>query len=457
MISKNESWDIVANAAKPNKKKGTIANSNLVLFAFATAFFSRIIDTLGAPAVVNFAHFIIVPLVCAIVLTLGKSHKNDCHITKAIISKLFVLLAVIIASALVNEAGTINVLLDFMLLAEPFIFLATIIYLPLSLARFIRFKTWIFCFFWLHLLLVFIQKYILKTDTWHWIGMEGADRIQGVFFLSGSGHVVGCSVSLSFAIYYFVRAKTPLWLRTLLVIGAIANILIADGKQVILTFFVAMILLLLAKMNDLVAASKYIIAGAFLCLTFWWCITNLSTFSSFNTWIRPDIYGADGDATLLKTSAFRIIPTHYDSILNWVLGLGPGHSVSRLGGWMLAQYEDLLTPLGSTVHPASKEVWGAVGSSWLGSKSSVFSPLFGWAGIWGDLGLLGLATYLNLGFMVWQRVCVSDVSKFFLLTVVVFGLIFSQLEEPGYMLSIACILGIQYQEYKFNRIKHKLR
>ena len=102
-------------------------------------------------------------------------------------------------------------------------------------------------------------------------------------------------------------------------------------------------------------------------------------------------------------------------------------------------------------------MWGAVGSSWLGSKSSVFSPLFGWAGIWGDLGLLGLATYLNLGFMVWQRVCVSDVSKFFLLTVVVFGLIFSQLEEPGYMLSIACILGIQYQEYKFNRIKHKLR
>lgn len=457
MISKDESWKIAASAARPSNKKGTIANSNLVLFAFATAFFSRIIDTLGAPAVINFTHFITVPLACAIALMTSKSHNNDCNITKTIISKLFLLLAVIIASAVVNEAGMINVILDFMLLAEPFLLLATIIYLPLSLAKFIRLRTWIFRFFWFHLLLVFVQKYILKTDTWHWIGMEGADRIQGVFFVSGSGHVVGCSVSLTFAIYYFVQAKkAPLWLRFLLVFGAITNILIADGKQVLVTFLIAIILLLLAKLNNIIVACKYILVAAILVLIFWWCITNLAAFSSFKTWIRPEIYGTDGEATLLKTSAFRIIPTHYDSILNWLLGLGPGHSVSRLGGWMLAQYADLLTPLGSTIHPASKQVWQAVGSSWLGSQSSMFSPLFGWAGIWGDLGLLGLATYLNLGFVVWQRVCTNDVSKFFLLTVVVFGLIFSQLEEPGYMLSVACIIGIQYQESRINRTKHKL-
>ncbi|MEO0836702.1 MAG: hypothetical protein AAFY16_12135, partial [Cyanobacteria bacterium J06642_3] len=209
--------------------------------------------------------------------------------------------------------------------------------------------------------------------------------------------------------------------------------------------------------NDIVVAAKYIVIATILGSIFWWCIVNLPAFDAFNTWIRPEIYGAEGDATLLKTAAFRIIPTHYDSILNWFFGLGPGHSVGRLGGWMLRQYADLLAPLGSTVHPASREVWRAVANSWLGSQSSMFSPLFGWAGIWGDLGFLGLAAYLNLGLVVWQRVCVNDVSKFFLLTVVVFGLIFSQLEEPGYMLSIACIIGIQYQEYRIKRTKHKLR
>lgn len=114
---------------------------------------------------------------------------------------------------------------------------------------------------------------------------------------------------------------------------------------------------------------------------------------------------------------------------------------------MLRKYADLLAPLGSTIHPVTKEIWRTTGESWLGNQSSMFSPLFGWAGIWGDLGLLGLAAYLYIGFVVWKRVCVNDLMKFFILTIFVFGCIFSQLEEPGYMLSVACILGIQYQEY----------
>lgn len=458
MISKNQflkdttQVEIKKNNHK-SKRSGIIPNSSLIILAFATAFFSRIVDTLGAPSIVNFAHFGTVPLACTIILLSSNcSNKVSLKTTKLIIGRLFLLLTIIITSAVINEAGMINAVLDFMLLAEPFILLIAIIYLPLSLAKFIRLRKFLLSFFWIHLLLVFIQRYILKTHTWEWVGMDGGDRIQGVFFISGAGHVVGCSVSLTFAIYYFVRHKNaPLWLRILVFIAAVWNIIVADGKQVIFTFMLAMVLLFLVRLNNIVVASKYVIIGTVLGLIFWWCIVNLPSFAAFKTWIRPEIYGADGEATLLKTSVFRIIPTHYNSILNWFFGLGPGHSVGRLGGWMLPKYKDLLAPLGSTIHPVSKEIWRATGASWLGSQSSMFSPLFGWAGIWGDLGLFGLGAYLYLGFTVWQRVCINDVSKFFLLTVVVFGLIFSQLEEPGYMLSIACICGIQYQEYMINR------
>ena len=285
--------------------------------------------------------------------------------------------------------------------------------------------------------------------------MEGADRIQGAFFISGAGHVVGCSVSLTFGLYYLLKTKNPLWLRILVFTAAIWNIIIADGKQVLLTFLVAMILLFLIKLNDIVAAFKYIISGIIIGTIFWWCVQNIKAFAAFQTWIRPEIYGPDGEAILLKTAAFRIIPTYYESILNWLFGLGPGHTVGRLGGWMLQEYVDLLAPLGSTTHSASKAVWRAVGESWLGDQSSMFSPLFGWAGIWGDLGILGLAAYLYLAYVVWSYVCKNDLSKFFLLTVLVFGCIFSQMEEPDYMLSLACIIGIQYQEYLIKNIRYK--
>jgi hypothetical protein len=132
--------------------------------------------------------------------------------------------------------------------------------------------------------------------------------------------------------------------------------------------------------------------------------------------------------------------------------MGPGHTIGRLGGWMLREYGDLLDPLGATRHPITNEIWRAVGQSWLGNQSSMFSPLFGWAGIWGDLGLLGLVVYCYLGFVVWRYLCVDNLSQFFLLSIAVFGLIFSQMEEPGYMLSITFMIGLQWH---YNRLKQQ--
>lgn len=430
-------------------KKGFISNTNLFIIAFATIFFPRILDSLGAPAPINFLHFILVPFVFISAIHSNRSNnRKRLKVMYLLIWGLFFLLLTIIASAFINQAGIINAFLSFMLLGEAFIFLILIISFPWDKNKFKKIKKIILSFFVVHLLLVFIQKYILRTDTWEWVGMEGADRIQGVFFISGAGHVVGSSVSLTFALYYLLQEKdSPLWLRILVLLAAIWNIVIADGKQVLFVFMAAMILLFLLRLNHFVTAIKYVVSGTILAGILWWCAENLEAFGAFKTWLRPDIYGLDGEATMLKTSVFRIIPTYYDSLLNWFFGLGPGHTVGRLGGWMLREYESLLSPLGSTIHPASREVWRAVGQSWLGSQSSMFSPLFGWAGIWGDLGLVGLSAYFYLGFIVWKYICKNDLMRFFLLTAFIFGWIFSQLEEPGYMLSVACIIGINYQKH----------
>ncbi|NEO98893.1 MAG: hypothetical protein F6K58_09485 [Symploca sp. SIO2E9] len=439
-----------SGAALSGKKKGFIKSSTLVLLAFATMFFSRCFDTLGAPSTINFLHFATVPFACGV--TLLKSRSKDRHqiaISWALITGLFILFWAIFASALWNQAGVINAVLSFMLLGEPFVMLLAIISLPMSPASLEKFKTWMRRFFFFHLFLALFQRHVLRMNTWNTPGLASPDHIQGVFWRSGAGHVVGASVSLSFGVYYLVSAKTvPIWIRAAVALATFWQMLIADAKQVLLAFLVGGVLLILTKVKDITKLIKYVIGAIVLVYVLLWCLQNVEAFAAFNVWMRPHIYGPEGEATLLKTATFRIVPSYYESFMNWLLGLGPGHTVGRLGGWMIKEYADLLEPLGSTRHPASRDVWQAVAASYLGASSSMFSPLFGWAGIWGDLGFLGLAAYLFLSFLVWRYLCLDDFSRFLMFSVFAIGLVFSQMEEPGYMLSVAAMIGLQWHEHQ---------
>lgn len=440
-------------AATPSKRStGVINSSTLILLAFASAFFSRMLDNLGAPSTVNFAHFAAVPLVAVYVLVRANNKSRQQSVTMwALISALFMLLSVMLTSALLNTAGAINVVLDFMLLGEPFILLLALVSIPLSPASLQKLKKWLIYFCFVHVALAYIQCYVLKLPSSR--AAAGADLIQGVFYFSGAGHVVGATVSLIFGFYYFLNAKNAtVWLRVAVVFAVVWQMLISDAKQVLLSFLVAWVLLMITKFKDLGKLIQYITLAIVVGYVLLWCMQNVPAFRAYNTWMRPELYGPNGEATLLKGASLRMIPTYYQTLLSWLFGLGPGHTVGRLGGWMLDDYWSLLSPLGATVHPASQAIWDVVTASWLGDQSSMFSPLFGWAGIWGDLGFLGLGVYLYLGYLVWSKLCKDDLSKFLLLNVVVVGLIFSQMEEPGFMLFTALIIGLQWQERRLKEI-----
>jgi hypothetical protein len=72
--------------------------------------------------------------------------------------------------------------------------------------------------------------------------------------------------------------------------------------------------------------------------------------------------------------------------------------------------------------------------------------MFTWVGFWGDEGIFGLGAYLYLCFIVWRRICVDDFGKFLLLSTASFGFILTQMEEPGHVLTVACLLGLRWQE-----------
>jgi hypothetical protein len=434
----------------PSKKKeGYISLTNLALFAFGSAFFPRVLTLFGFPSIVNLAHLGLVPIIC--IFTLFNTRVRDrlqISIVFRILAALIIFLGINFASAVWNDAGVINAVVNWLLLCEHFLMLLIVVSLPMTALTLNRFRTYLIFSSFINTLFAFVQRYVLKLH----LNPGLSDNIKGVFIDGGAGHVVGASVALTFGVYYFFDAKKlPIWLRVVVLFLTFWHMNMADAKQALFVFFVAGLLLLLAKLKDVAAVIKYFLIAGLIGYTFYWATQNFPALDAFNTWARPEIYGPEGEATLLKSATFRIVPQYWDSFLDPLLGLGPGHTVSRLGGWMLRVYGSLLKPLGSTSHPATSQVWQATGASWLGNQSSMFSPLFGWAGIWGDLGWLGLFSFLAIWFVVWQRLCFDDLSKFMVLTVLVFGLIFTQMEEPGYMLYVAMLLGFRWQEHYFKQ------
>ncbi len=432
-------------------KKGYIKSSTLIIFAFATAFFARVLSTVGFPSVINFVHFGAVTFAFLIALFSTKAKdRKQIVISQALLSGLLLLFITMTASALLNHAGIINIVVDFLLLGEPFMLLLAIMCIPMSAESIDKFRNWISGFALTNLLVAYVQWPLVYLGLLYRGSYGQTDAIQGVFYLSGAGNYVSASVSCCFAMYYFGRGKIlPNWIRLSLLFAAFWQLLISDSKQVIMALIIGFLLMSFFELNNVKQTLIYVISSFVLIFGFLWCVENIEAFDAFKGWLdRSDLYGSDSPFVQTKGAVFPIIISYYKSSLNWLFGLGPGHTVGRLGGWMIKDYWDLLGPLGATKHPATAAVWDVVENSWIAHETTAAFPLFGWAGIWGDLGFVGLAAYLFLGFLVWQYFCLDGFSKFWVLATFVLGLIFTQMEEPSYMLFIASLIGLKWHEHK---------
>ncbi|MEM8501864.1 MAG: hypothetical protein AAF716_01775 [Cyanobacteria bacterium P01_D01_bin.1] len=435
-------------------RKG-IDNSRLILLGFATAFFPRLLSSFGAPSVINFAHFGVIPVVVAIALITTRTRDFK---RRAIVSTLLLYLLALftcyLASTLLNNAGIVNIVLQFLFTAEPFLLLAGIIAVPIRQERLQRFRYWLLGFVLFNFLLAIAQSILIPAGIYPKPqGGTIQDNITGVFGGGGgsAANYVSCTVSLYFSVYFLGHFKhLSVWARYLPLVGALYQTQVSDSKQVFLALAVGWGLMALTKTENPTKLLSYALTGIVFIIGFSWALQNLNTpfLAPYQNWTNRSIWGWDGLAAQTKFAAFRIIPSHYETPLNWLFGLGPGHSVSRLGGWVFRDYETLLLPLGGTVHPASAEVFQVVRTSYLPQESTVYFPLFTWAGIWGDSGFVGLAIYIALAAFVWTQVCVDDLGRFMLLSTACFGLILTQMEEPGHMLTVSCLLGLRWQEHR---------
>ncbi|MGF1588235.1 MAG: hypothetical protein ACFCU7_03155 [Pleurocapsa sp.] len=435
-----------------NRSQGNLTwtnNTNLIIFAFSSVFYVRIFCTITkAPPVLNHAHFIIVPLVLWIVLsTTTIKNAQQIKLINSLLLALFIFLVAILASAFWNGAGLINAVASFMMLGEPMMFLVAIACIPMSPESFTRIKRWFMGSVLINFALAAVQKPLIDANKLYADGFDGTDGCGGVFFVSGAGNYVSASISIAFAIYFLLNGKDfPLWSRITALLAAFWQLLFSDSKQLVLAYLLAWILLTIFNFKDVGKTIKLLVGIAITGIIFFWCIQNIEEFQAFTAWARPELYGKNGDAWFTKFYSVKAILTEFDSWGNWLFGLGPGHTVSRLGAWFMQDYQWILAPLGATTTSIGIDSREFINNFWLAYSSSLFSPIFGWAGIWGDLGVVGLSAYLFLVYLIWKHFGLDNSLKITLLATLILGFIFTQIEEPGYMLSMALMLGLAWHQ-----------
>ena len=438
------------------KNKAYIKNSTLIFLTFCSIFYSRIVATTIRFSLLNLLHFGLIPAVCVFVLTTTRiKDPKQISLCLSFSVGLFVLFGVIIASALWNNAGLINAIASFMMLGEPFIFLLAMASLPVTAQIFTKMKNLLYWSVLINFFLAAAQKPLIDAGRINAQGLDGTDGCGGVFFVSVAGGYVSASVSIIFAMYCFTSDSTKLlWLRIIVPLAALWQLLFSDSKQLVVGYAVGWVLLILFTSKDIVKTLKLLISLVLIVFIGVWAATNLEQFKAFTAWARPELYGSDGLAWYTKFYSIPLILDRFQSPLNWLLGLGPGHTVSRLGGWFIKDYAAILGPLGSTSTSIGQETGNFMGNFWLTSGSTMFSPFWGWLGIWGDLGFLGLGAYLYLAYLTWKHFCWNDILKVTILNVFALGFIFTQMEEPGYMVFVAFIMGLSWHE---QRLKEQMQ
>ncbi len=406
-----------------------LRRSTLVLIALAAAFFPRVLAAAGVPAFVNFAHFAVV------LLFFGVSLNLSGHFNRRIAFGLLALLGAIGFSALFNGFAVANVALDFLLLSEPFLLLSMIVAGRWTAERVNKFRFVLIAFVMIHVAFAFVQRLVFNLSD---------DDVKGVFLHQGAGHHVGGGVALTAAVYLAIVPWCKSWKwRGGLAAACFAVVVFSDSKQVLLAFLISMALMVLLRAGNIKRLLGY--AGAAMGSALLIYVLATTVFPALGVWMN---FYLIQDGIHAKLSVFPHIVAYYNNPLDWLFGLGPGGTVGRLA-WLIPDYYQYLQPLGITTSDIPRMIIHIQESNWITNAktgSSIWSLTFSWAGIWGDLGLLGLSVYLYLWWLVWRHVCQSDVSKYLMLTIFVLGFIFAWMEEPGFMLIIAAFIGLQWHE-----------
>src|SRR5579871_501067 len=155
------------------------------------------------------------------------------------------------------------------------------------------------------------------------------------------------------------------------------------------------------------------------------------------------------DALTLFMAYARTSPT------TCLIGLGPGNTFSRVAllapGGLVNDYSPVAW-LALSLTPITRAAIAATFSGgYLAATSSIYQIWSSWAGVLGDLGLIGVAIYASLWWRLWK--CVGRVhigpgacARAVILVSMLLGAFYDWLEEPAFILMAAFVVGLSAAE-----------
>lgn len=411
--------------------KSNINLINAISIIIFFIFFSRISVSLGLPEIINHVHYL---LVCIFFFYFfSKREKNIINLL------LLIFILNLFLSGIFNSSSISNSLIYLFITLEPFL-----IYLIFCNSNFnsteIKYiKKIIYLIGFLNLFFCYYQ--------YLFIGLKH-DSLKGIFLNLGAGHHITGFVSTLIALMIYYNPITKIKIINYLIILLLLSInIIADAKQIFLTFGLAILifnLFLILNEKKILLFFKILLSSLFFLL----CIYVMYQYTSFlDPYLRTRTPSEFINGFFTKFAVIEIINSYFSSIIDFFIGLGPGNTTSRLAR-MIPFYEhySILNLSSSNI---TNEVFYVQQSNPITNTttgSSLFNLFFFWGGLYGDTGIIGIVIYVLLWLKIFKEAKFDSISIILIILVFVKGFAFDWPEEPVFTTLVVLLIAIRKYE-----------
>jgi hypothetical protein len=408
-----------------------------VIAALGTATLSRLLVAWGlAPSLLNFCHF---PLVVgAAAIAIIKPSPTAHRTANALGFGVLGLLLLCLLSWLVGGGEPARPFFAWLVLCEPFLLVYAILRCPPPPQAAARMWGMIMGLAAIQFVLGLYQSVAIGTG----------DTVQGTFIGQGAGaHIAGaiCLTGVMIAVARSPHETTRLgrlaWLAAAGLLFLIP--ILGDANQATAAFLPAIGIIFLSsrglKVSQLILPGVGILAVVYAGFLFYPPLQRLADKDILSRGIRGKTEAVAWVAGAMSHSA-----------AGWIVGLGPGNTVSRvalLSVGATVKGDSPIRLLGLKMAPITGDLLLKTKNNWMYASSSAWSGISSWLGLLGDLGIAGVALYLWIAFRLWSASggdggWQAGVARGTLLMVGLLGGLFSWLEEPGYTLVAATVVGL---------------
>lgn len=403
----------------------------LIIGTITLTLCSRVLLLVGAPSLVNYAHFglMLITIISVALRRIVLRWQSD-PMANRIYLGLTIFTVWILASALINEWHALRPVVFWLLFAEPFLILAFMLNLHERGRKRVRNAL---------LVLAVIQiPFALTQFAQYGTG----DFVKGTMIAQGAGHHVLGAVGIMGAALFIADPRRAWWGRFIL-LGLVPLLLglgiMSDAKQVYGAFAVAAIPFVLPLVRSRLPV--VLVAIPLLIAVF---VVGTSINSSLqNVTDRDQVEGRLDQ----KFGYFERVMEEMHGV-DWWIGKGPGNGLSRVALLTFPSYGNVPEFLVGSSQPDMavpfvEEEQDKIRRKMDTSAGSAFSSVLG---LFTEIGIVGCVVYLSLGRQVWKVAArcppfEKNIGQSMLIMALVLGAIYTWLDEPAFVVYLAALIG----------------